>query len=61
MDNQLWSASEVWVFSAVHDKIMGACKQMFTLQDASMDSILSKLEKVERFLCLVYYCFCSGF
>lgn len=45
--DQLWSASEVWVFGAVHDKIMGACKQMFAVQDASMDNVLAKLEKVD--------------
>lgn len=45
--DQLWSASEVWVFGAVHDKIMGACKQMFAVQDASMNNILAKLEKVD--------------
>eukprot|EP00250_Pteridium_aquilinum_P016233 c23014_g1_i3 orf=257-2164(+) len=45
--DQLWSASEVWVFGAVHDKIMGACKQMFAMQDVSTNNILAKLEKVD--------------
>lgn len=45
--DQLWCASEVWVFGAVHDKIMGACKQMFAIQDAALNSILSRLEKVD--------------
>lgn len=45
--NQLWSASEVWVFGAVHDKIMGACKQMFAINDASLDNILAKLQTVD--------------
>ncbi|MCO5580171.1 hypothetical protein L7F22_034038 [Adiantum nelumboides] len=45
--DQLWSASEVWVFGAVHDKIMGACKQMFAIQDASLNNILARLEKVD--------------
>lgn len=45
--DQLWLACEVWVFGAVHDKIMGACKQMFAVEDASMNNILAKLEKVD--------------
>ncbi|KAI5069425.1 hypothetical protein GOP47_0015726 [Adiantum capillus-veneris] len=45
--DQLWCASEVWVFGAVHDKIMGACKQMFAIQDASLNNILARLEKVD--------------
>ncbi|KAH7288157.1 hypothetical protein KP509_31G014700 [Ceratopteris richardii] len=45
--DQLWCASEVWVFGAVHDKIMGACKQMFALQDAALNDILSRLQKVD--------------
>lgn len=45
--DQLWLAGEVWVLGAVHDKIMGACKQMFAIKDASLDEILMKLQKVD--------------
>ena len=34
------------MLGAVHDKIMGACKQMFAIKDASLDEILMKLQKV---------------
>ncbi|KAJ7529435.1 hypothetical protein O6H91_15G050300 [Diphasiastrum complanatum] len=42
---QLWLACEVWVAGAVYDKIMGACKQMFSVKDKQLDQILAKLEK----------------
>lgn len=45
--NQLWLACETWIFGAVHDKIMGACKQMFALKDKVLDETLARLAKVD--------------
>lgn len=45
--NQIWLACETWIFGAVHDKIMGACKQMFALKDKMLDVTLARLEKVD--------------
>ncbi|KAJ7538592.1 hypothetical protein O6H91_11G055600 [Diphasiastrum complanatum] len=46
---QLWLACEVWVIGGVHDKIMGACKQMFSMKEKELDQMLAKLDKA---LCL---------
>ncbi len=44
---QLWRACEAWIFGAVYDKIMGACKQMFGQNDKLLDQTLLKLDKVD--------------
>lgn len=45
--DQLWLACETWILGAVHDKIMGACKQMFALKDKVLDETLARLQKVD--------------
>ncbi|KAH9311806.1 hypothetical protein KI387_026841, partial [Taxus chinensis] len=45
--NQIWLACETWVFGSVHDKIMGACKQMTAIKDNMMDETLARLEKAD--------------
>lgn len=45
--NQLQSACETWVLGLVYDKIMGACKQIFSWSDKFLDANLAHLDKVD--------------
>ncbi|XP_024518036.1 uncharacterized protein LOC112341688 [Selaginella moellendorffii] len=43
----LWLACETWVMAAAHDKIMGACEQMYAADDRKLAQKLSKLRQLD--------------